>query len=69
MKIIRKGKVERGYVYRFSCYNCGSIFELEEDELPDKWVHKYGVYRYQCPVCGKLSWWICEEVRYHNEDN
>ena len=68
MKIIRKGKVESKYVYRFSCSNCESIFELEEDELPDKWVHKYGVYHYQCPVCEKLSWWICEEVRY-DEDN
>lgn len=73
MKIIRKGRPIRKYTYVFLCYDCESIFELDERELPevlrDRSIHRYGIYYCTCPVCGEPTLWCCKEVRYHNEDN
>lgn len=53
MKIIKKGKTPKT-TKRFTCHNCGCVFECEVNEYNVTFDQKDGNYiDAVCPTCGK----------------
>lgn len=50
MKIIKKGKIPTTFI-RFTCCNCGCVFECEKGEYACDLVRN--CYEAKCPTCGK----------------
>lgn len=55
MKIIRKGKMPKEYLY-YNCYKCGCQFAAttDESEYFDGGNQHDSGYTYRCPTCGTL---------------
>ena len=50
MKVIKKGKIPKT-TERFTCPNCGCVFECEKGEYAYDLVLDY--YEAKCPTCSK----------------
>ena len=58
MRIIKRGKIPV-YTKQFTCDNCGTVFEAENDEYKSCGQMAYMdglLYMCQCPVCGKMAY-------------
>lgn len=54
MKIIKPGKLFDVKTFNANCYNCGCVFEFEEDDAKFNIDKKNGDYfTVFCPFCGK----------------
>lgn len=52
IKIIREGKIDKK-VLRFTCQNCGCIFEGEKGDYKENYYQRDNVYSIKCPCCEK----------------
>ena len=67
MKVIREGRIKSKTILepriRFSCTNCDSVLEAEEEDM--QYVETIGtgaVYKYTCPVCNSEGR-VCRLIR------